>query len=135
MTHWDDCQNCKDNHHERPGLLHVYGQEHQHDEVYLVGDEKALKLLRDAIDQALAMGLGATGVSAADGEGFNVHVVKHDPERMDKLSFPYKGWDAGEKCGRYPASLVPWTNREDEEILGDAEWFEAQRRLGTDYEK
>ena len=120
---------------ERPGVVHVYSQGSGHEEAYIVADEKGLHALREAIDKALAGGLGTAAVAPADGEMFKLHVVRHETDRMDRLTLPYVRWNkmGVEPRGRYPGSLVP-DDREDE-ILGDDEWFRAQRKLGFDYEK
>ena len=69
-------------------LLHIYGQAYEHGDAFLVGNTGALKLLRDAIDQALATGQGQTPdtgdcLFAADGEGYTVRVVRNDAEWDD----------------------------------------------------
>ena len=137
MAHWDECENCQK--HERPGVVHVYGQDSEHQDVYIVGDVKALELLRDAINTALANGLGQTNVTPSDGETYTIHVVRHETNRMDALTLPYYGWEryvytnpSYTPKGRYPSSLVPYDG--DDDIMGDDEWFEAQRRLGFDYQ-
>lgn len=131
MTHWDECESCRGR--EQPGVLHVYGQEHEHDDAFIVGDVKSLTALRDAIDAALSKGHGHAAVSPEDGECFKLYVVRHDTERMSRLQSPYARMSGGpEPRGRYPASLVP--DSDDEQILGDDEWFAQQRRFGIDYE-
>jgi hypothetical protein len=136
MAHWDECENCQK--HERPGVIHVYGQDSEHQEVHIVGDVKALEQLRDAINTALDQGLGVThNTTTADGEGYYIHVVRHETDRMSALTLPYFGYiryvtdPSYSPKGRYPSSLVPID--EHDEILADEEWFEAQRKLGFDY--
>ena len=104
----------------------------EHDEAFIVADVKGLTALRDAIDAALSAGHGKAVVAAEDGECFKLHVVRHDTERMSRLRSPYARMnDPANPHGRYPASLVP--DHEGEEILGDDEWFETQRRIHHDY--
>lgn len=136
MSHWDECEECQKR--ERPGVVHIYGQDSNHDDAHIVGDVRGLTLLKEAIEKALAEGLGSTVATPADGEGYVIYVVRHETDRMDRLTLPYFDWmrygrEISHPRGRYPSSLVPY--REDDEILGDDEWFAAQKRLGTDYEK
>jgi hypothetical protein len=122
------------------GVVHVYAQEQWHDEAFIVGDARALAQLRDAIETALASGRGSALVMAADGEGYRLHVVRHETARMDRMVLPYADSSrilGPEPKGRYPSSLVSH-HREGEgedEILGDDEWFEMQRKFGMEYEK
>ena len=66
---------------DNPDLLHIYGQDHEHDDVVILGDPGALRLLRDAIDESLARpGPGYCVVFASDGEGYGVAVLAvNDP--------------------------------------------------------
>ncbi|MDI6824664.1 MAG: hypothetical protein QME87_09970 [Bacillota bacterium] len=71
-------------------LAHVYPQRRWHDEAYIVGDEAALRRLAKAIKQALAGGQGSCETFAADGEGYEVVVVRlRDPGLWDLLRLPY----------------------------------------------
>lgn len=55
--------------------LHVYGQYRWHSPATIRGTSEALKLLRDAIDAALAHDQNAKAtVFAADGEGYSINV-------------------------------------------------------------
>jgi hypothetical protein len=117
------------------GTLHVYAQELWHDEAFIVGDVRALEQLRDAVSAALTSGRGSALVFARDGEGYRLHVVRHETARMDRMRLPYADSSrilGSEPKGRYPASLVPHDDRD--EILGDDEWFAAQRKFGTEFE-
>jgi hypothetical protein len=119
------------------GTLHLYAQEQWHDEAYIVGDYAALKQLRDALDMALETGRCSMLVFAADGEGYRLHVVQHETARMDRLRLPYAKTIYGpEPKGRYPSSLVSHhrKEKEEDEILGDDEWFEMQRKFGMEFE-
>lgn len=122
------------------GTVHVYAQRQWHDEAFIVGDVLALTELRDALDVALASGRGSALVFAADGEGYRLHVVRHETARMDRMRLPYSESILGpEPKGRYPSSLVPHLeggeDDEEEVILGDDEWFEAQRKFGMEFER
>jgi hypothetical protein len=131
MSHWDTCEHCRANFQEPPGVVHIYGQHSWHGEAYIVADEKGLTLVRDAINRALAEGQAHVGLSPADGEGFLLYVVKHDTERMDKLTLPYPEHPGSEKTHRPPYSIVKEpTDGVEDEILGDDEWFEFMRRTG-----
>jgi len=66
------------------GVIHIYGQDAEHDDAYITGDETALRKLRDAIDQALSDACGSQGkanVSSSDGEPYSVYVVNHADAR------------------------------------------------------
>jgi hypothetical protein len=132
------CSSCvaegrTDQHPE--GLLHVYGQRSWHEEAYIIGDERALRLLRDAIDRALAApdGLARASVSVCDGEGYEMHVVKLASERMGRLQLPYTSYDTyNENKRRPPYSLVKNGHRHDEEpVLDDEEWFRCVARFAS----
>ncbi len=70
--------------------LHIYGQSHEHEHAFIVGDELALRELADAIYLALDKGNGKATLSAADGEGFDLEVyLEEDPEYWDKSRLPY----------------------------------------------
>lgn len=128
MPHWDECETCQQ--HERPGVVHVYGQEHEHDDAYIVADVKALELLRDAINTALDAGRGKAIVTPSDGEGYVIHVVRHDTDRIDVMKMPYTSYNPNK--GRPPESLIPY--HEEEVILGDDDWFKVMKEfMSFDY--
>lgn len=61
------------------GTMHIYGRGAHHDDAYILGDRTALRMLRDAIDQALEKGHAATeSLFPSDGEGYAVRVRLHD---------------------------------------------------------
>jgi len=71
-------------------LAHLYSQRHWHDDAYIVADDEALRRLARAIKDALTGGVGACEVFAADGEGYEVRVVRlRDPGLWDLLRLPY----------------------------------------------
>jgi len=119
------------------GTVHVYAQGQWHDEAFIVGDALALTQLRDALDKAIASGHGSAMVFAADGEGYRLHVVRHETARMDRMRLPYSEFSrvlGHDPKGRYPSSLVTQVEGEEDEILGDDEWFAAQRKFGMEFE-
>ncbi|MHA2427584.1 MAG: hypothetical protein ACXADB_06140 [Candidatus Hermodarchaeia archaeon] len=89
--------------------LHIYSQWQWHDSAHIVGDEEALKRLRDAIDNALEWGSDYTEAMTSDGEGFRVIIVKGD---VDELTLPYQDEIAkGQTChreGGAPGKTEPW---------------------------
>lgn len=74
---------------KRRGTLHIYAQEIWHDAAYIAGTTDALKLLRDAIDAAIATGTGRTRCFVCDDEGYTIEVVAATDEQLDKMPVPY----------------------------------------------
>ncbi len=72
-------------------LLHIYGQQAWHDNVYIVGNQVALMRLRNTINAVLGgPSLAKTEAFASDGEGFGIHVIcNEDAETWNKLRVPY----------------------------------------------
>ena len=115
------------------GEMHIYGQTEWHGNAFIVGDTKALKELRDTIDQVLKTGCPAKFESMVnDGEGYWTCVVrlpmfygdldKEDVKchTMDDMAVPYTNEIAAEKnSAKWPEilvklSLVPVCGLEDE---------------------
>jgi len=81
--------------------LHVYPQRAPHDTVFIAGTPSALRLLRDAIDEALANGLCCETDKdledefyAGDGEAYDLVVINWDDGgywSWDKVQLPYTG--------------------------------------------
>lgn len=88
-------------------LLHVFGPEAHHDEVFLAGNKEALVALRDAIDLALITGVATALAYVNDGEGFEVYVLRASDKEMDNLAVPYSTDYAQEKRedATYPHEL------------------------------
>jgi hypothetical protein len=84
--------------------LHVYSPSMWHDEVGIVGTRDALVLLRAAIDDALTDGQSTFETFAADGEGYDLHVVCVEPEDMDGVQLPYT-----DHVARKRGSSAHWT--------------------------
>lgn len=57
-------------------ILHVYGQEIFHDNVYIVGNKSELERLRNIIDMAIADDYESIdGFYASDGEGYGISIL------------------------------------------------------------
>ena len=71
-------------------MLHIYSPIWQHADGYIIGDKRALKDLRDALDRAIS-GKEPTSFKAFvnDGEGYTVHVACLSEQEVDRLSLPY----------------------------------------------
>lgn len=71
------------------GTLHVYAQASEHHECYIVGDAETLAWLRDAIDRAISGSVSSFTAFTADGEGYDLVVVRCDDATMAKVALPY----------------------------------------------
>lgn len=71
------------------GWAHVRPQDGPHQPATILGNRKALELLRQAIDDALATRAkeGEAEVFARDGEGYRIRVVQVGP--LDGLGWPW----------------------------------------------
>jgi hypothetical protein len=94
---------------EYRGILHVFAQQFEHDDAFLVGTREGLEVLRDAINASLENSHGAAhSFTGMDGEGYVIHCFVQDAAQMDQLLLPYTdprfktyaGW--GEGCA------TPW---------------------------
>lgn len=73
-------------------VAHVYPQRLWHDSACVVGDDAALRALGRAVKQALLEGRGVCETFTADGEGYDIVVVRlRDPGLWDLLRLPYVG--------------------------------------------
>lgn len=91
---------------EEMETLHIYAQEIWHDDAYIAGTTEALKLLRDAIDAAIATGTGRAECFVCDGEGYRIEVVATTDEQIDKMAVPYT-----DECAKGDAESMkfgPW---------------------------
>ena len=99
--------------------LHIYGQYAHHSPALIIGNSLALKRLRDAIDTALADGIGSVDAFCEDGEGYRTIVkvsecVPHDYGDATYLVFEHPvsyipDWCADESMGKvweYPDVLA-----------------------------
>ena len=90
--------------HEHP-VIHVFGQDSFHDEVYVAANRAGLEALRDAIGRALEHKTGQAEAFVSDGEGYVVHVIEMTPHEVDSIITPYTADYAVD--GRKDA-LKPW---------------------------
>lgn len=76
---------------------HVYSPYAQHSEATIEGNRKALTLIRDAIDRALASGKteNSESIFAADGEGYKVCVSVVTLDELEEACLPYFATYAG----------------------------------------
>ena len=86
-------------------VLHLYAQPYWHAEAFISGEREALMKLRDTITVALHDGLAACDLSAADGEGYSVHVVCMRPDDAERQSVPYTDECAKDQSG---GNFGPW---------------------------
>ncbi|WP_321820865.1 MULTISPECIES: hypothetical protein [unclassified Burkholderia] len=93
--------------------LHVYAQEHEHDDAYIVGTREDLVALRNAIDKALAAKAehrssdSLLAACAADGECYDLY-VKVVPESVQyQLLRPYALLREEPDEGHHQPCLVP----------------------------
>lgn len=95
---------------DEPAILHVFGQDAWHDPVTIAGDERALRLLRAQIDQALSEGVSVNDgcdYFQNDGEGFILSVIKVREDEADSLATSYSGEFATPKKGSvHPDVLI-----------------------------
>ena len=61
-------------------LIHIYGQSQWHDDCYIVGSIEGLKMLQQAISEALENGQAVTGdhLFTSDGEGYEIRVIRFE---------------------------------------------------------
>ena len=80
-------------HHE---VVHLYAQGHPHDEAYLLADEAGLRAIQGAIARALDAPDGIRSVTAftADGEEYDLVVIRSGPEALGVAELPYTEADA-----------------------------------------
>lgn len=93
-------------------LLHIYAQELNHDEAFIVGNKEGLLRLKEAIDKALnEEAYLSRNVFVSDGEGYNVVVICNDKEPQDdtwqNLILPYTNemYHFGDDQ-KYPSDLL-----------------------------
>lgn len=72
--------------------MHVYGQPHEHEEVFIVGNREALEELRDRLTQVLECPAPAESkvlAFAGDGEGFEIRVALIGDRELKDWLLPY----------------------------------------------
>lgn len=87
-------------------MVHVYGQAAWHDTVYIVANAAGLKALKSAAERALFQGSGEVRAFAADGEGYDMVIIRLDgDEEWLRLALPYSEDFAAENRGE---AVWPW---------------------------
>lgn len=94
--------------------LHLYAQECEHDNAYIVGSRESLTKLRNAVDEALANKAqhkssdALAEFFAADGEGYGLYVKVVPGAVETRLQLPYAE-PIGRPLGRneWEPALVP----------------------------
>lgn len=61
-------------------LLHLYAQEREHGEAYIVGNRESLEYIVAAIELALNEGHAEINLVAADGEGYTLKIIMNNAE-------------------------------------------------------
>lgn len=106
-------------------VLHLYSLEHEHGDAYVVGNREGLRLLRDAIKDALQEGEGQTTYFkpfAEDGEDYDLAVTLQlggpvEPGR-EKIA-AYLEAKAETYCAeaRKPGTLSAWRDRRSHYVV------------------
>lgn len=86
-------------------ILHIYGQEAFHDDVYIAGNREGMDLLCNAILRSMNGALSGAEVSVCDGEWYTITVRVYSNEDAEKLAVPYTEDFAKE---RREAAIWPW---------------------------
>jgi negative regulator of genetic competence, sporulation and motility len=87
-------------------VLHIYGQEAWHDDVYIVANYNTLIQLIDLLRNAVVQGNGEGSFYANDGEGYKVIVIKATDEQVSVLEPVYSAEETEtENTGK---GLLPW---------------------------
>ncbi len=87
-------------------LLHVYGQDHEHDDVWISGERESLTALRDLLTHVIdSSEPGSCELMTADGEGFVAIVVPTTQSDMEarEVGLPYTSFRFK---GKHPIVLV-----------------------------
>lgn len=106
--------------------LQIYGQSHEHEAAYVIGDDMALHALRNALNEVLSGQKDVSHVPSfvSDGEGFTTFIkIVHKDEELDTLAYPYYERDSYEDR-KYPFELV-----------GKENYFKAIEELNAKYRK
>lgn len=93
----------------RASHLCIHAQDHNHDDVHIIGDRVALTALRDTIDRALASGRWEISGphEPGDDEGYRVAVVAEPgrPAGTLGVALPYRAEWAGADQGQFASPL------------------------------
>lgn len=98
------------------GILHIYGQQFWHDDAVIIGDRRALELLRAQIDKALTEGVAANegcDFFQSDGEGFPLYIAVASQDELDRLAGAYHDPDIQDH-GVSPFEIVTARTSESE---------------------
>ena len=72
------------------GLLALTAQSFQHEDAVILGDVTGLRMLRHAIDVALAEDISLSEtVEPGDGEGYRVRIALVTPNEIEGVKAPY----------------------------------------------
>ena len=97
-------------------FCHVYAAEQWHDNVYIVGDENALRRIKTAIAKALAENHGICTLRPNDYETYQLHILKTtNPTIENKLVLPYREDFA---VGESESTIHPFQLIHDPKIKG-----------------
>lgn len=106
--------------------IHVYSHVAQHEEVFIVGTQKSLEALKNAITLSLDPGRkdpGCVEAATCDGEGYDLVVIKVDDQKFEQLELPYPLPGLVDKTGISPWSLVSVERQPDGDIWHDRASF------------
>lgn len=90
-------------------IVHVYGQESFHDDVWIVADREGMERLYSSMGEIIN---GSGGLQQSfetcvnDGEGYSIHVKFDNTINMGKYSVPYS---ADYACEKRKDAIYPWT--------------------------
>ena len=96
-------------------VLHIYGQQQWHDDVYIIANRDGLLSLKTAIENALhSSNRSQAELYVTDGEGYKIKVVLGDDDWLspfwDNLALPYTEEIASEKGSNV---IWPWQIKPD----------------------
>jgi hypothetical protein len=88
--------------------LHIYSQDQEHGESYLMGDREALLRLRSMIDAALIdeNGQAKGEFFVNDSEGYQLYIKVMPAEWMDKIQLPYADIDVIDQLTKFHPSAM-----------------------------
>jgi len=100
-------------------IVHIYSQEDQHDDAFIIANREGLLIMQKAIFNALEKKKSIAKVYVADGEGYNVKILMNNTEwpsnNWNVLAIPYIS-----ACAREIVSPIvqPWNLWETIEKFG-----------------
>jgi len=123
-------------------VVHIYSQEDQHDDAFIIANREGLLTIQKAISNALEKKKSIAKVYVADGEGYDVKILMNNTEwpsnDWNVLAIPYtrvKGtheivspivqpWDLWRRL------KSDWLKEKPEEIKTDKLWLSYYRSAG-----